>query len=114
MVEEVQVEERFPWKKPWKMRGPVRGSLLLWQVVRNRVKTTKELLWLRIIVDSPKCDICGGVLDNTLHALRDCPPAKGIWTKLLGRTHCLDFWEKDIPEEWVRQNLNAEIGMATM
>lgn len=66
------------------MRGPVRRTLLLWQVVRNRVKTTKELLWLRIIVDSPKYDVCGGVLGNTLHALRDCPPTKEIWTKLLG------------------------------
>lgn len=63
--------EPFPWEIIWRFQGPSRGSLLLWQITHDRLKTT-SLLFDRHVMNDPSCLICGAVLEDTLHAIRDC------------------------------------------
>ncbi|KAH9733957.1 putative ribonuclease H protein [Citrus sinensis] len=67
-------EDSF-WSFVWHWRGPQRIRTFLWVVGQNRLKTKAELFRRHIGADM-SCARCGCLIENTLHALRDCPGAK--------------------------------------
>lgn len=59
------------WSSPWTWKGPQSICLFLWQLLHGKLKTQKELARRHIPVHVG-CDRCGGVVEDILHALRDC------------------------------------------
>ena len=77
----VNDEDSF-WSFVWHWRGPQRIRTFMWVVGQNRLKTKVELFRRHIGADM-SCARCGCFIENTLHALRDCPGAKHVWLALL-------------------------------
>lgn len=59
------------WSLPWTWKGPQSIRLFLWQLLHGKLKTHEELARHHIPVHVG-CDRCGGVVEDILHALRDC------------------------------------------
>lgn len=94
---------QFQWTQIWNFKGPVRGSLFLWMLAHNRLKT-KGLLWRRNVVPSASCELCGADDESILHALRDCPHANHLWKLLLKDITWSDFWLATEPQTWLCVN----------
>lgn len=97
-------QDDMDWRRLWRLKGPSRGSLLLW-LVQQKLKT-KELLWRRQIVNSPACELCNTDVESTMHAVRDCTIPKMIWQRLLLDDRKIEFWGQNHPRLWIKQNLD--------
>lgn len=61
----------------------------------------------RKLTGDPKCFICGGEDESTLHMLRDCPAAKSVWRKLEGFANLSSLYQGGL-QEWIRNNMEFE------
>lgn len=103
-----------PWRAIWKLRGPQRDNLLLWQARLGRLPTG-ELLYFRHLRNIPTCGVCRQSTDCCLHALRDCWAAKRVWDQLITAPFRQTFFSNctDVAG-WVDTNLGPEmVGNAT-
>lgn len=96
----------FAWSEVWKFKGPTRGSLVLWQMAHDRLKT-KALLWGRNICENARCELCGVAYESSLHAVRDCHTARQVWQHLLPRTETEGLWAALDIRNWVLLNLQG-------
>lgn len=92
------------WKGIWNFSGQTRGSLLLWMVAHDRLKTN-GLLWDRTNRESPRCELCGHAYESTLHAVRDCKLPRQIWSELLNVDRQRRFWTESEPQQWINVNI---------
>lgn len=67
----LEIAQSRAWSKIWKMQGPQRLNLFLWHAWAEKFPTT-ALLYMRLVVESPICQICGVAVEFGLQALRDC------------------------------------------
>ena len=67
----------------------------------------KECLSARGIAVGNSCPICLNGTENIIHALRDCPSAKGIWYQLGVLPSDPMFFAENL-KEWLVSNCNAK------
>lgn len=79
---------------------------LLWQVGHGKLLTNMERIRRKMARD-PYCTGCPKVVESVSHVLRDCPNAKRVWTRLIGRENWHDFRTGDV-KEWLSHNLKGE------
>lgn len=92
------------WKEVWRFKGPTRGSLMLWTTTHDRLKT-KMLLRRHNICETPRCEICGGQYETTLHAPRDCSISSKTWQLLLPKGGNVELGTMEDVKEWMLLNL---------
>ncbi|CAI9114900.1 OLC1v1015718C1 [Oldenlandia corymbosa var. corymbosa] len=97
------------WRVIWSWTGPQRVRQFLWLVAKEAILTNSQR-WNRRIADSPACDLCGGALESTMHALRDCPKAANIWSRMVPAKHKGRFFGSSL-EDWLWNNLTNAFGM---
>ncbi|KAK2382454.1 TMV resistance protein N [Trifolium repens] len=60
----------------------------------------------------PWCNHCMDIVEDTMHVLRDCPLAKGVWCNLLNATARDSFYNSNL-EDWICMNLHKDLGKVT-
>ncbi|KAK8686075.1 hypothetical protein V6N13_125102 [Hibiscus sabdariffa] len=70
------------WSLITKFKGSPRVRSFLWLVSHDRIMTNHERTRRHLIVDQ-SYDFCEAAIENTLHALRDCPVALAIWSTII-------------------------------
>ncbi|KAH9757474.1 reverse transcriptase domain-containing protein [Citrus sinensis] len=60
------------WRMIWSWQGPQSVRIFLWQTFHASLKTKAELVRRHLPISS-RCDRCGAVCEDVIHALRDCP-----------------------------------------
>lgn len=104
LTQDENAQDSFNWNSIWNFKGPLRGSLLLWQAAHKLLKSN-SLLWEKKIMDDPGYEICTEGMETPLHTLRDCKLSTAIWQRLLSGEVSNHFWlELDI-KEWIKQNI---------
>ena len=91
------------WSLAWTWKGPQSVRLFLWQLMHGKLKTHGELARRHIPV-SMACDRCGTLVEDILHALRDCPCIKQIWLRLFAGGDYHAFFHANL-REWLVANL---------
>ena len=91
------------WKLPWSWKGPQSIRLFLWQLMHGKIKTRDELVRRHINVPEG-CDRCGSVVEDILHALRDCSCIKQVWRKLVPMASHSSFFNSNL-RDWIAENL---------
>ncbi|CAL2268929.1 unnamed protein product [Prunus armeniaca] len=78
---------RAGWNTLWKARVQGKIKLLWWKICRG-ILPTKAALSKRKVPLETSCVFCGAKLETTIHILRDCSFAGGVWiNSSLGRTN---------------------------
>ena len=74
----------------------------LWFVSRNSIPT-RVMLGSRGFNLCLTCEVCGNSDESIIHALRDCPGAKRVWTELGIQCTNQKFYDLPLPE-WLKSN----------
>lgn len=69
----------FRWL--WKLEIPEKICMFLWLILHKSLPTN-SVRRHRNLVNSPACQVCSHVMEDTLHYIRDCPHARDIWSRL--------------------------------
>ncbi|MBA0734574.1 hypothetical protein Gogos_018474, partial [Gossypium gossypioides] len=70
------------WKIPFKCQGPQRVRFFIWLALKQRLLTNMERVQ-RGLSDRSTCGVCGHIIEDALHAIRDC----------LGKNHNLFIFQ---------------------
>jgi len=70
------------WHIIWKWKGLERVKIFLWTVAHGAIMTNK-VRWRRKITANPCCYHCLTETESIIHALRDCPKARGVWDRII-------------------------------
>ncbi|CAL1397302.1 unnamed protein product [Linum trigynum] len=87
------------WRAIWRAPVMQRTRTFLWLATHQRLLTNVERRRRHLTTDN-SCKTCGGGPETTLHVLRDCPFARGVWAGLLEDEPDRDFYGKSL-EEWM-------------
>lgn len=102
------VDMSFNWEVLWRFKGSVRGSLLLWMVAHDRLKTT-SLLWEKQYLEFSACAICDDPMKISLHAVRDYWPPYQVWHHMVSRSFWSIFWKTLNLKEWIANNIKEKL-----
>lgn len=105
LEEPITRETAGVWHNIWRLEGSPRDSLLLWLIAHDSMKTA-TLLWQRRAITDPGCNLCGELVEDTLHAVRDCRYTSQVWQLLRNHVSGDYFWELGDPAEWIHWNLS--------
>ncbi|KAF7833419.1 ribonuclease H [Senna tora] len=92
--------------------SPAACSFLFMVMWDNKLLTNAERV-RRGMTDVASCSRCGGVYEDVLHAIRDCPNAKNLWMRLVRSAHWPEFFSSDLPS-WLLLNVSKQIGRLQM
>lgn len=75
---------------------------------------TGMVLWhQRIIIENPLCLQCRMASEDILHATRDCPKARAMWTALLKDSLAHQFLQATSLDAWLELNLSTPMERLT-
>ena len=66
------------WKNIWSLQIPNKYKNFLWRACRDSLPT-KSNLTRKTIVQTPTCDRCASMAEDTIHALWGCPGLNKVW-----------------------------------
>ena len=101
------LEVPFKGKWIWKLKTLPRIQFFVWPCMHHSI-SVRECLSARGIAVENNYPICLNGLENIIHALRDCPLAKGIWYQLGVLPSDLVFFAENL-KEWLVSNCNAKM-----
>lgn len=101
----LQISQAFPdtsrvWDLFWKMKGPLRLNILLWQIYNGYVPAA-HFLFYRHVVSAPCCCIRDNTIEDTLHAFWDCPWVCTLWRHLLCPSIWVSFFRPSDDRAWL-------------
>ena len=91
------------WSQVWRVNDPQRCKLHMWVTLHGSLLNNEELFHRHLHQDGI-CKACPSHKESSLHMLRDCVRARGIWFKLGVPLWDREFWECDV-EEWLWSNI---------
>lgn len=104
--ETCDVENSCEYAWIWKLPVTARWILFLWLVWRERL-VTNALRFSRGLSSVSSCSQCGCLVEDTLHALRDCKEARAIWEELIPWSKHISFFGKML-SEWLTTGLDLK------
>ncbi|RYQ98056.1 hypothetical protein Ahy_B08g094133 [Arachis hypogaea] len=100
-------ERNTIWEKVWSWKGPQRAKVFLWTAMHRRIMTNQRKA--KIFGGTGNCSLCNSGIEDTLHALRNCPKASTIWVNLLKSNEIPGFFQSNW-EDWIGVNLHKQLG----
>ncbi|CAN1788712.1 Putative ribonuclease H protein At1g65750 [Linum perenne] len=94
------------WKTIWRWRGPNRIRHFLWLAGQDRLLTNDQRMRRKQTAD-PNCPWCPGQIENSIHVLRDCSFAKGVWNLVHHFDQTATVWSTQ-GEVWLSHFLSAD------
>ncbi|KAK2422059.1 Polynucleotidyl transferase, ribonuclease H superfamily protein [Trifolium repens] len=98
------------WLHIWRLKVPERVRSFVWLVRHDRLLTNYRKSKMQLC--EPWCNHCMDIVEDTMHVLRDCPLAKGVWCNLLNATARDSFYNSNL-EDWICMNLHKDPGKVT-
>ncbi|MBA0656995.1 hypothetical protein Goklo_009311, partial [Gossypium klotzschianum] len=98
------------WKKSWKYQGLQRVKFFLWLASKQKLLTNVECV-RRGIGQNSTCSVCGKEPEDTLHVLRDCSAAKGIWKHIIPDNQLFRFFFGTL-DDWFSINLDCHVKLS--
>ncbi|GAU43243.1 hypothetical protein TSUD_241340 [Trifolium subterraneum] len=95
------------WKDIWRLKVPERVRTFIWLMRHNRLLTNEKKH--KMGLGSAMCDYCGSIIEDTLHALRDCPQTMPIWLNLVNEHARANFFNGDL-FYWINYNMSNYMG----
>ncbi|MCH79274.1 putative non-LTR retroelement reverse transcriptase [Trifolium medium] len=95
------------WLNIWKLQVPERVRSFIWLVRHDRLITNYRKSKMRLC--DPWCNHCVDIVEDTMHVLRDCPLAKGVWCNLLNGAARDSFYAAN-REDWMKLNTSQDLG----
>ena len=86
------------WQNIWKLHGPPRTRLLMWNIISDKTSTGTNLR-KRAFPRPTWCVLCKAEEETTNHLFLTCPTTQQVWTHVL---HLLN-----IPITWTRDDMNT-------
>ncbi|MBA0780342.1 hypothetical protein Gotri_004454 [Gossypium trilobum] len=99
------------WRIPWKFKCPHRTCFFIWLVLKQMLLTNIERI-RRGSGSSSACGICGHVLEDMMHTLKDCLAAKGVWDKIIPKQTLSSFYSGSLLD-WMATNLQNQMTSST-
>ncbi|CAN1788455.1 Putative ribonuclease H protein At1g65750 [Linum perenne] len=91
------------WRKVWSRRGRIRH--FLW-IVRQDKLLTNDQRTKRKLSNDPHCPICPGVVENSVHVLRECSFAADVWKDFVQFDKSDSSWTDSLGM-WLSHNVNS-------
>ncbi|KAJ7964039.1 Ribonuclease H [Quillaja saponaria] len=92
------------FKKIWRIQTLPRIKFFVWLAYLNKL-LTNDLRWKRKMVDLPSCSLCSSLVEDVLHAVRDCSHVSQIWQKMVPSFMQSSFFSANL-NDWFILNLN--------
>ena len=107
-------DERWWWKKLWKLHCPPKTRIFMWCVLENKVPTW-DVLQHRSFQGPGWCCLCKADDELVNHLFLSCPFIKGVWLECSRLLGLLCRWEGlNVSQAWdawwashAEQNLKA-------
>lgn len=97
----------FNWSKIWHWLGPQRVKMFMWLVARNRLRLTNQERRRRHLKAHSTCQRCHEADKTEIHALRDCPATRQIWSSIVHPHMKQNFFSQDL-EDWILSNIDSK------
>ncbi|CAN1807830.1 Putative ribonuclease H protein At1g65750 [Linum perenne] len=101
------------WETIWGWKGPNRIRHFLWLAGQDKLLTNDQR-YRRKQADDPLCPLCLNQIETSLHVIRDCEFAKGVWNQAGGFDTDGSLWSST-REVWMLNLLksarNLEFGV---
>ncbi|KAJ7982509.1 Ribonuclease H [Quillaja saponaria] len=95
------------FKKIWRIQTLPRIKFFVWLAYLNKL-LTNDLRWKRKMVDLPSCSLCSSLVEDVLHAIRDCSHVSQIWQKMVPSFMQSSFFSANL-NDWFILNLNCGV-----
>jgi hypothetical protein len=100
-----KLDDEKIWINIWKLKITERNRCFMWLVKHNRLLLTKQVK-SRMGLGSACCDYCGEE-ETSLHVLRDCGLAMGVWMAIVPNDMRDTFFEGN-SNYWFQINIMAD------
>jgi ribonuclease HI len=98
------MEDNSRWCKVWKLRVPERVCSFVWLMMHERLLTNARKN--RMGLGHAMCRYCGDIVENELHAIRDCPLAMPLWLNVVDDSLRSMFFTYDW-QHWIDLNMQS-------
>ncbi|CAL1387343.1 unnamed protein product [Linum trigynum] len=106
----VQPQPEPCWKAIWRTLSPQRTHTFLWLAAHQRLLTNAERS-RRHLAPNGTCPICEDGPETTLHVIRDCPYARGVWSHFLAEEPPDDLFFQSNLSSWIRYYITGRSGI---
>jgi hypothetical protein len=98
------MEDNSRWCKVWKLRVPERVCSFVWLMMHERLLTNARKN--RVGLGHAMCRYCGDIVENELHAIRDCPLVMPLWLNVVDDSLRSMFFTYDW-QHWIDLNMQS-------
>ncbi|KAE8712592.1 hypothetical protein F3Y22_tig00110243pilonHSYRG00050 [Hibiscus syriacus] len=99
-------EKSSIWKAIWSITAPQRVRMFAWLTYKENIMTNYERE-RRILTNNHSCPTCGAATETVIYVLRDCPPSRHLWMRIVPQSACSNFFGTDL-HSWITQNINMQ------
>src|SRR4051812_40785427 len=89
--------------KIWRLKVQKRVKEFMWILAHDRILSNWSR-WKRKLAMNPCCSHCDGTIEDSIHAIRDCPTSKELWKFFIPQGLLSDFFSKNL-RAWPSTNL---------
>lgn len=91
------------WRKIWKLRVHNRLKVSAWILAHGNVLSNWSR-WKRKLAINPSCTRCEDAIEDSIHAVRDCPKSRVVWQHFVPHGLSRKFFSWNL-REWLSFNL---------
>ncbi|XP_016648950.1 PREDICTED: putative ribonuclease H protein At1g65750 [Prunus mume] len=90
----------------WRLKIPPKLQIFAWLTAQGKILSNVQRVRRQLTFDA-SCGACEWPIETTLHILRDCYKARGIWNTVLMPSHHGHFFQMDFLP-WFQTNLLSQ------
>lgn len=94
------------WKKVWHLPVKERTRCFIWQLKHDHLLTNERKRKMQL--GGSSCGSCVGILESTIHVLRDCPKAMEVWIHLVCLEERDNFFDIGLAQ-WIEANMSMSL-----
>ncbi|KAE8687020.1 hypothetical protein F3Y22_tig00111027pilonHSYRG00770 [Hibiscus syriacus] len=94
------------WKNIWSITAPQRVCMFIWLAYKEKIMTNYERR-RRMLTNDCSCATCGAAMESVIHVLRDCPPSRNLWLRVVPHSTYTSFFGIDL-QSWITQNIQKQ------
>ncbi|KAE8674618.1 hypothetical protein F3Y22_tig00111743pilonHSYRG00079 [Hibiscus syriacus] len=99
------------WKNIWSITTLQRVCMFIWLAYKKKIMTNYEH-GIRMMTNDCSCATCGATMESVIHVLRDYPPSRNLWLRVVPHSAFASFFGIDL-QSWITQNIQKQQPGAT-
>ena len=93
-ITQAQQEEKWWWKRLWKLQCPAKGKLLVWSILENKVPT-QHILQKKLFHEPIWCPHCHSQEETIDYLFMRCPFSSSVWSEASTLNPDIGNWHGD-------------------